>query len=529
MMSFATAAMRPPTSVRLLARIATLAILSSTGCGTPQRAVPVDQSNERPVNVDPPARPAPKPRRAAPSVARADPPASVEPQPARVPENACAQVAGGVLRRNVRVTADAARVYIYPRQMQQPLSALPQGTTLPVTQREGDWLFIRFQDRRWGPRVGYVHCADVVVPPAAVADAQPAPPVMAEPHSGASAITRADTRESSPSRSESAPSGDALPLEKRKMETVAGYVEWFRDDYLITDGQRVRWNEQTRLKLGRVPTVRQIPLGYEIKVKGIRLADGALLALELEAKPNGVAAYEREVRQGSDDLETTWIQRGAVFRMASDGRYTDGGRVRESGPDVDRVRRLVARLAPPYVDASRLRVRLIETNEWNASAMGNGAIWVNKGLLDDVASDDELAFVLGHELAHYTHEHPRRGVRNGALIQLAAQAAQLALGHVDSATKHAALSIGTDLALSAWGSGYTRSLEDQADLVGLRYAYEAGFDVRQAPKMWRRVLERSGQPDRVSNFFLGDHSRASDRIRNLERELQINYRAGTAH
>jgi Zn-dependent protease with chaperone function len=158
--------------------------------------------------------------------------------------------------------------------------------------------------------------------------------------------------------------------------------------------------------------------------------------------------------------------------------------------------------------------------------MENGAVWVYRGLLDDV-SDDELAFVLGHELVHYTHEHSRRGTRNARLVQLTAKIAQVALDRVHSNAQNVALTVGADLALLAWNNGYSRQLEDQADRVGLRYAYEGGFDVTQAPKMWQRVVKRSVELDRVSNFFLGDHSRVSDRIRNIERELGLNYRKAT--
>ena len=133
--------------------------------------------------------------------------------------------------------------------------------------------------------------------------------------------------------------------------------------------------------------------------------------------------------------------------------------------------------------------------------MGNGALWVNKGLLDDT-TDDELACVLGHELAHYTHEHIRRGARNSMLVRLAAQLTQVGLEHVNSPGKNAALTIGAELALSAWNNGYSRVLEDQA--------IELAFDT--CTNWLRRdtgttnvaaTLERSGQLDRVSNFFRG--------------------------
>ena len=139
-------------------------------------------------------------------------------------------------------------------------------------------------------------------------------------------------------------------------------------------------------------------------------------------------------------------------------------------------------------------------------------IWVNKGLLADV-SDDELACVLGHELVHYTHEHARRKARNAGFVQLTAVATKALLDRIDSTTGAAVTAIGAELALDAWRNGYGRSLEDQADRVGLRYAYEGGFDVRQGPQFWRREATEHSEPDRVTNFFGFDHSRDSDRAK----------------
>lgn len=312
-------------------------------------------------------------------------------------------------------------------------------------------------------------------------------------------------------------------VQKRtESEAIAGYVEWLRNGVLIADGQRIRWDKETRATLGRLPTVASVPLGYEIKVKGVRNYDGTLLAQQLDVKPNGVAAYESEVRQMSDAFEAAWTSRGVAYFLDDKGNRLDVGRIVESGPDVERARRILNRLVPPYVSASRLRVRVIQTNVWNASAMENGAIWVYKGLLDDV-SDDELAAVLGHELAHYTHEHVRRGTRNGALVQLAALGAQAAIDGMQGSNRSAGLALVASLSLSAWRNRYSRGLEDQADRVGLRYAHEAGYDVTAAVRLWKRVREQKGEADPVSNFFGGDHSRPTDRIKNIERELLLNY------
>ncbi len=172
-----------------------------------------------------------------------------------------------------------------------------------------------------------------------------------------------------------------------------------------------------------------------------------------------------------------------------------------------------------------MRVYVIENKEWNAFAMGNFAIYVFRGLLDD-ADDDEVAIVLGHELTHATHEHTRREVKKQMWIQLAAAGVLGAAGSIDDDTKRIVLQLAAGLTATAWSNGYGRSLEDQADRVGLRYAYEAGYDVTKGPRLWNRFSRKYGQPGKVANFFFGDHSQSSARAAKLEKELARNYRDG---
>jgi Zn-dependent protease with chaperone function len=307
------------------------------------------------------------------------------------------------------------------------------------------------------------------------------------------------------------------------LETVEGYAEWIRDDHLIVDGQRVIWNSQTRARLGPLSTLRAVPLGYEVKAEGVRTANGTLLARQIEAKPNGIALYENDVLRATSALEEKWVSEGAMSFGDERRSWRRIGQVVEHGADVDRVRRIMVRLLPPYVASSRLRLRVIDSSAWNAAAMANGAIWVHRGLLEDV-SDDELAIVLGHELAHFTHEHVRRNARNDLWRQLAAVGATVALNRMNNGAAQETLFKAAELSLAAWGNGYNRNLEDQADRVGLRYAFEGGFDVEQGVPMWTRTRNRVGEMDPVSNFLLSTHSRPSDRIRNIERELALNYR-----
>jgi putative metalloprotease len=306
-------------------------------------------------------------------------------------------------------------------------------------------------------------------------------------------------------------------------EKLEGYAEFVLDGCLAVDGQRVCPAPDLRFEGdGAAWSFATIPLGYEVKVeKGVRLSDGTVLAREVEAKPNGEAMFEAQVRAATDQMEQQ-IRRAGHF---SEGRGRSVGKLIESGPRVERVRRIVDHLLPEYLGPDDVRVYVIENDEWNAFAMGNYSIYVFSGLLDAL-DDDEVAIVLGHELVHATHEHSRRQAKKGMWIQLAAAGALGATSAIDDRTARVLAEMAAGLAASAWSSGYGRDMEDQADRVGLRYAYEAGYDITKGPVLWRKFSEKYGEGSAALNFFFSDHSQAGVRAANLEREIQLNYRGG---
>ena len=208
--------------------------------------------------------------------------------------------------------------------LNEPLTRFRRGFALPVIGVENDWFLIRFDDPRWGKRVGFVQCADVIVSASAVATARP--PSSTTPGDLQAPLPESDRvrlPEASLKRNETSQSTEPR-VSRGKAEHFAGYLEWRRDDYLVVDGQRIRWDDRTRVKLGRVSSIANIPLGYEINVRGARTADGSVLAQQLDAKPNGIAAYENEVRRGFDDLEADWMRHGAVMQFASNGTLPRG-------------------------------------------------------------------------------------------------------------------------------------------------------------------------------------------------------------
>jgi Zn-dependent protease with chaperone function len=199
------------------------------------------------------------------------------------------------------------------------------------------------------------------------------------------------------------------------------------------------------------------------------------------------------------------------------------GALRQTGPEVDRVRRITAQLVPPYLAPGDFRVYVVDNKEWNAMAAPNRSIYVFSGLLRDM-DDDEVAVVLGHELAHATHEHSRKQFKKQIWVQLAALGViGVAEGTIDDKTKRLIVESLAVIGALAWQNGYGRSHEDQADRVGLRYAHAGRYDVRKGPGLWNRFAGKYGDSNKAVNFFFGSHSVAKARAANLERELRLNY------
>ncbi len=296
----------------------------------------------------------------------------------------------------------------------------------------------------------------------------------------------------------------------------------------MVDGQRVVPADDVEFEgKGRARRFEGIPLGYEVKVEGVRLADGTVLGRKIEAKPNGSAFSEGSIRAGADAMEAEFRRHGRVAEYDERGRELRSyGDLLESGPEVARARRIASQLIPPYLEEEAFRVYVIDNKEWNAMAAPNGSIFVFSGLLEDL-DDDEVAIVLGHELAHATHEHSRRSFKKSMLVSLLGMGAEAAANTIDRDGARIAAKVGIQASTLALMNGYGRAAEDQADRVGLRYAYQAGYDVEKGPSLWQKFEKKYRGLPKAINFFLGGHSVAKDRAKNLEEQIRFNYAGDT--
>ena len=179
----------------------------------------------------------------------------------------------------------------------------------------------------------------------------------------------------------------------------------------------------------------------------------------------------------------------------------------------DRVNRIGQRLAA--VSDRRELVyffKVLDLEPVNAAALPGGYVYVNRGLIKKVKSDDELACVIAHEIGHIASRHQIKRLQAGlgySLLQALAVAAR-----VDPKAIRGAGIAATQLFLA-----YSRSDELQADRLGVRYAKRAGYD----PRAMIAFLEKLKEVERekpAPRAYLRTHPYVSDRIRVVREEVE---------
>ena len=189
----------------------------------------------------------------------------------------------------------------------------------------------------------------------------------------------------------------------------------------------------------------------------------------------------------------------------------------EGHPQLVKLRTIARRLIPftaqwnPRAREWQWEVNLIGSKQINAFCMPGGKIAFYTGILDQLKlTDDEIAMVMGHEMAHALREHARSRIAKSQAtgIGLSLGAQLLGLGDLGNM----AANLGTQLLTLK----FSRTDESEADLVGLELAARAGYDPQAAVSLWRKMGEATGNS---GVGFLSTHPSGPERIRELERNV----------
>ena len=184
-------------------------------------------------------------------------------------------------------------------------------------------------------------------------------------------------------------------------------------------------------------------------------------------------------------------------------------------PELVRLRAIAKRIIP-FATRFNLRaakwqweVNLIGSNQINAFCMPGGKIVFYTGILRTLKlTDDEVAMVMGHEIAHALREHARAQAGKNTLTKLGAVGLSIATGGKYDGLVHTGAGL---LSLT-----YSRSDESDADLVGLDIAARAGYDPRAGITLWQKMGAASkGAPPQ----WLSTHPSGPSRIKEIEKHL----------
>lgn len=173
-------------------------------------------------------------------------------------------------------------------------------------------------------------------------------------------------------------------------------------------------------------------------------------------------------------------------------------------------------LAHSQLEDRRIELVVVDNPDINAFAVPGGVIGVHNGLLLWAQTEDELATVLAHEIAHLSQRHFSRGVeyrKRQQPLTLAAMLASLALIAAGGGDAGVAALSATQAAMQDSALRYSRGNEQEADRIGMQTIVEAGMDPHAAPAMFERMLAASRySSSKAIPEFLRTHPLSENRI-----------------
>jgi beta-barrel assembly-enhancing protease len=160
-------------------------------------------------------------------------------------------------------------------------------------------------------------------------------------------------------------------------------------------------------------------------------------------------------------------------------------------------------------------IKVLDTEEVNAFALPGGFFFVNSGLILKADSESELAGVMAHEIAHVAARHGTRQATRGEIVNLASIPLIFMGGWAGYAIRQ-----GAGLAIPMGFLTFSRSMEREADYLGLQYLYKTGYDPTSFVDFFEKIqsMEKK-KPGTVSKVF-STHPMTDDRIKSAQVEIQ---------
>jgi len=219
------------------------------------------------------------------------------------------------------------------------------------------------------------------------------------------------------------------------------------------------------------------------------------------------------------ELEAAAMQQFTALKQEASQK---GVLVPDDHPQVQRLRAIAKKLIPhaerwnPGATDWKWEVSLIDVDQINAFCMPGGKIGFFTGILDALKlTDDEVAIVMGHEIAHALREHGRERLAKSNLTNVGAKVLGVGLSALFGIDPNLT-GTATDLGAGALILKFSRSDETEADLVGLDIVARAGYDPRAGVALWQKM----GAVSRNAPFeWLSTHPAGKSRIAEMRKHM----------
>jgi predicted Zn-dependent protease len=197
-------------------------------------------------------------------------------------------------------------------------------------------------------------------------------------------------------------------------------------------------------------------------------------------------------------------------------------------PQVVRLRAIAQKIVPhalewnPRAKDWKWEVNVLNSAQINAFCMPGGKIAFYTGILDKLQlTDNEVAMIMGHEVAHALREHARERMGKNAATGIGANLLSQVLGLGNAGAQ--AVGMGAQLLTLKFG----REDESEADLVGMELAARAGYDPRAGVSLWQKMgAANKGAPPQFLSTHPSGPSRIVDIEKNLPKVMPLYVRAG---
>lgn len=232
-------------------------------------------------------------------------------------------------------------------------------------------------------------------------------------------------------------------------------------------------------------------------------------AIGVERKQFMASSVSTAQLQQTADQQYSQMMGEARAKGALDANATQVNRVRAI------TNRLIKQVGAFRPDAAGWdwEIHVVSADDVNAWCMPGGKMAIYTGLINRIKpTDDELAAVLGHEMAHALREHSREQISQ----QMATQVGLSVLSAVTGVS--AVGDLGSALTNVMFTLPNSRTHESEADLIGVELAARAGYDPRAAVTLWQKMgsLSNGSAPPE----FLSTHPSASTRSVELQRSAE---------